>query len=60
MKDFKNANKQLFEVTNEVKGTYKTSTNLTYVLINAAGHTVPAYQPLASSVMLNNFLNNEW
>ena len=41
-------------------GSVKSSGNLTFMRIHAAGHMVPYDQPVASLEMLNRWLTGEW
>jgi len=56
---WKRAPKQVWTIGQEVVGWSKVAGNLWFVLVNGAGHMVPADQPRSAFVMLGHFLNDE-
>ena len=59
---WKRTARQVWTIHGEVKGWAKTSGNLWFVLVNKAGHMVPADQPNSAFNMLGHFLknNHDW
>jgi len=55
---FNNANNVTWHVNSQVAGNARTYGNLTYLLVNNAGHMVPHDQPQNALDMLNRFINN--
>jgi len=46
------------QLAGDVVGYAKQARSLTYVLVNGAGHMVPATQPASALDMINRFINN--
>lgn len=59
LNQWKRAEKKVWSVGGEVVGWSKVAGNLWFVLVNGAGHMVPADQPISSFVMMGHFLNDE-
>ena len=56
---WKRAKKEKWTIGGETRGWAKTSGNLWFVLVNGAGHLVPADQPESAFNMMGHYLRNE-
>lgn len=56
---WKRAKKEKWTIAGQTRGWTKVSGNLWFVLVNGAGHLVPADQPDAAFNMLGHFIHNE-
>lgn len=61
-RNWKRAQKKIWTIHGEIKGWAKVAGNLWFVLVNHAGHLVPADQPEAAFNMLGHFItgNQDW
>ena len=57
--EFNAASLEPFAVDGELYGSYKTTGQLSFVIIEQAGHQVPAFQPKASLELFRQIMSNE-
>lgn len=58
--EYKNADRHIWKVDDEIAGYYKKAGNLTEVLVRNAGHMVPSDQPKWALDMLTRFIENKF
>lgn len=56
---WKRQQKQIWTLYGEVVGWVKASGNLTFAMVNGAGHMVPTDRPDAAFTMLGHFIHND-
>ena len=56
---WKRARKERWTIEGQVKGWVKMYENMWFVLVNGAGHMVPADQPLSAFTMMGKYLKND-
>lgn len=56
---WKRTQKQLWTIYGEVVGWVKASGNLTFAMVNGAGHMVPTDRPEAAFTLLGHFIHND-